>query len=186
MNDEAVEPGAEASRQHTATDAQSGSEGSEAGVAEFSNEVERLTAELNESREQALRLAAEMDNVRKRSAREVENAHRFGIERFAEALLPVFDSLEAGVSADNVDLDTLLEGQKATLRLLEQAFADAGIEQHDPHGEPFDPKVHEAISILPAPHAEPDSVIDVVQKGYSLRERLLRPARVVVAQSADK
>jgi molecular chaperone GrpE len=146
------------------------------------SEVDSLREELNEAREKYLRLAAELDNVRKRSERDIENAHRYGIERFAQALLPVIDSFEAGLNADKLNLDALLEGQRATLRLLEQAFQDAGIAAIDPAGEPFDPGLHEAISMLPSPTAEPDSVLDVIQKGYSLQSRLLRPARVIVAR----
>jgi molecular chaperone GrpE len=146
-----------------------------------SDDLEELRRQNEEYRDKYLRLAAEIDNLRKRSAREVENARKYGIERFAEALLPVFDSLEAGLAVENVDVDALREGQEATLRLLEQAFKSVGVEQIDPAGEPFDPNLHEAMSMLPAAHAEPDSVIDVVQKGYLIQERLLRPARVVVA-----
>ena len=149
------------------------------------SETEQLQDDLAQANERLLRMAAELDNVRKRSQREVENAHRFGIERFAQALLPVIDSFEAALNAKNLELDSLLEGQQATLRLLEQAFGDAGIESIDPAGEPFDPQVHEAISMLPAPAAEPDSVIDVIQKGYRLQARLLRPARVVVAKAPE-
>jgi molecular chaperone GrpE len=146
---------------------------------------ESLQAELGKAREQYLRLAAELDNVRKRSEREIENAHRYGIERFAQALLPVIDSFEAALNSENLELDTLLEGQRATLRLLMQAFADAGIASIDPLGEPFDPERHEAMSMLPSPTAEPDSVMDVIQKGYSLHARLLRPARVIVARAPE-
>jgi molecular chaperone GrpE len=149
------------------------------------SEPEMLRRELDQAREQYLRLAAELDNVRKRTAREIENAHRYGIERFAQALLPVIDSFEAALSVENLDLGTLLEGQRATLRLLEQAFQDAGIASIDPRGEPFDPQVHEAMSVLASPSAEPDSVIDVIQKGYTLHTRLLRPARVIVAKAPD-
>ena len=101
------------------------------------------------------------------------------------SLLPVIDSFEAGLSAEHLELETLLEGQRATLRLLQQAFTDAGIEPIDPIGERFDPQQHEAMSMLSAPAAEPDSVIDVIQKGYSLRSRLLRPARVIVAKPPE-
>jgi len=149
------------------------------------SELDALKAELQDAREKYLRLAAELDNVRKRSQREIENAHKYGVERFAQALLPVVDSFEAALNADNLELDTLLEGQRATLRLIEQAFADAGIEQIDPQGEPFNPELHEAMSMLAAPAAEPDSVINVVQKGYSLHSRLLRPARVIVAKAPE-
>jgi molecular chaperone GrpE len=147
--------------------------------------VEALERELAESKDQLLRLAAELDNVRKRSAREIDSARRLGIERFAQALLPVIDSLEAALTAANADAATLLEGQQATLKLLEQAFRDAGIASIDPAGEPFDPQVHEAMSLLNVPGAPPDSVVEVIQKGYALHERLLRPARVIVAQTPD-
>jgi len=150
-----------------------------------SQELEALRAELAEARDTYLRLAAELDNVRKRSAREVENAHRYGIERFAQALLPVIDSFEAGLNAEHLEFDSLLEGQRATLRLLLQAFAEAGIEPIDPVGEPFDPQQHEAMSMLSAPAAEPGSIIDVIQKGYALESRLLRPARVIVAKPPE-
>ncbi|MGD8324545.1 MAG: nucleotide exchange factor GrpE [Gammaproteobacteria bacterium] len=149
------------------------------------SEVDSLREELDQARDQYLRLAAELDNVRKRSEREIENAHRYGIERFAQALLPVLDSFEAALNAENLELDTLLEGQRATLRLLEQAFRDAGIAPIDPTGEPFDPQLHEAMSMLVSPTAEPNSVVDVVQKGYALHTRLLRPARVVVAAAPE-
>jgi len=170
MNERATDAGAESPEDPTASAGQD-------------EEIEALRRANEESREQCLRLAAELDNLRKRSAREVDNARKFGVERFAQSLLPVLDSLEAGLTAQNLELDTLLEGQRATLRLLEQAFADAGIVAVEPRGIPFDPSQHEAMAMVPAPHAEPDSVLDVVQKGYLLNERLLRPARVVVAQA---
>lgn len=149
------------------------------------DELSELREQLEEAREQQLRLAAELDNVRKRTAREVENAHRFGIERFAQALLPVIDSFEAALNAEHPQIESLLEGQRATLRLLEQAFQDAGIASIDPGGEPFDPQQHEAMSMLASPTAEPDSIVDVIQKGYSLHSRLLRPARVIVAKAPE-
>jgi len=146
-------------------------------------QIVNLRRECEESRERYLRLAAELDNVRKRASRDLENARKFGIERFAASLLPVVDSLEAGIAAENIELDTLRAGQQATLRLLEEAFANAGVAQIDPRGEPFDPNLHEAMSLLEAAHAEPDSVVDVVQKGYVIEGRLLRPARVIVARN---
>ena len=145
-------------------------------------ELEALEGELAEANDKFLRLAAELDNVRKRSARDVDTARRLGIERFAQTLLPVVDSLEAALAAENASVETLLEGQRATLKLLEQALRDAGIAAIDPRGERFDPNLHEAISVLPVPGAAPESVVEVIQKGYALQERLLRPARVIVAQ----
>jgi len=129
-----------------------------------------------------LRSAAELDNVRKRAARDVEQARKFGVERLAGELLAVLDSLEMGLGAGTgATADALLEGKKATLRLLRSALERVGITELDPSGHPFDPQLHEALSIQPVPAAEPGSVVAVVQKGYQLNGRLLRPARVVIA-----
>jgi molecular chaperone GrpE len=136
-----------------------------------------------------LRAVAEMDNLRKRASRDIENARKFGAERLASALLPVRDSLEAGLKAaaeadtETLDVASLLEGDQATLRLLDQALEAAGVTEIDPHGEPFDPALHEAMSMLPSATAEPGSVIEVIQKGYALNERVMRPARVIVARA---
>ncbi len=140
--------------------------------------------EAAENLERFLRLAAELENVRKRGARDVENARKYGFERLAQALLPVRDTLEAGVAmAENADIDALLEGKRATLRLLDAALEQAGISEVDPEGEPFDPARHEAMTLQPSATAEPNTVLTVVQKGYSIHDRLLRPARVIVAQA---
>ncbi|MGI9257620.1 MAG: nucleotide exchange factor GrpE [Gammaproteobacteria bacterium] len=147
------------------------------------SELETARAEADENRDRYLRLAAELDNVRKRASRELENARRYGLERLAQALLPVRDSLEAGVAAaENADVEALLEGKRATLRLLDAALEQAGIEEVDPEGEPFDPERHEAMTMQPSDTAEPDTVLTVIQKGYSIHDRLLRPARVIVAK----
>jgi molecular chaperone GrpE len=147
-------------------------------------ELEVLRREAEESRDGYLRALAELDNVRKRSAREVEAARRFGAERLAQAILPVRDSLEAGqAAAEKAGETALLEGQRATLRLLDEAFNAAGIREIDPLGELFDPNKHEALSLLAAPDAAPNTVIQVVQKGYELNERLLRAAKVIVARA---
>ena len=156
------------------------------GIQSNPDVVEQVRQERDEHRDKYVRLAAELDNLRKRNAREVENARKYGIERFAQALLPVFDSIEASLGIEQTDVESLLEGQRATLRLLSDAFASVGVEQIDPHGHPFDPAKHEAISMLPSAHAEPHSVLDVIQKGYAIQERLLRPARVIVARPGDE
>lgn len=154
-------------------------------------ERERLQAEAEEQRQQCLRLAAELDNLRKRSAREQANARQFAIERFAGELLGVVDSLEMGVAAGaGASAQALLEGSEATLRLLRATLEKHGVEVVDPEGEPFDPQLHEAMATQPSQTVEPDSVLEVVQKGYTLNGRLLRPARVIVAaqpapQNAD-
>lgn len=164
---------------------------SRGGADAAQDELASLREQAEENWNKYLRAVAELDNLRKRNARDVENARRFGVERLVAALLPVRDSLEAGLKAAAeadpaaVDIETLLEGERATLRLLEQAFDGAGISEIDPEGEPFDPERHEAMSMLPAPGAEPNSVLTVVQKGYAVHERVIRPARVVVARAPD-
>ena len=143
--------------------------------------VAELQAKADENWDKYLRAAAELENVRKRAARDVENAHKFAIERFATDLLAVCDSLEMALAADDVSLESLREGSDATLKQLAGVMQRFGIEQVDPEGEPFDPAFHEAMTMQPSADAEPGSVITVFQKGYALNGRLLRPARVVVA-----
>lgn len=129
-----------------------------------------------------LRAVAELENVRKRSSRDIEQARKFGVERLAAELLPVLDSLEMGLEAGPAaSAESLIEGKKATLRLLRTALERFGIEELAPVSQPFDPQLHEAISIQPVPGQNPGAVVAVVQKGYQLNGRLLRPARVVVS-----
>lgn len=134
-----------------------------------------------------VRAAAELDNVRKRAARDVEQARKFGVERLAAELLGVLDSLEMGLEAGaSATPEALLEGKKATLRLLKSALDRFGVVEIAPAGQAFDPQLHEALSIQPAPAVTPGSVVAVVQKGYQLNGRLLRPARVIVAAAAEE
>lgn len=142
-------------------------------------------ARAQENWDRYLRTAAELDNVRKRAARDVENAHKFALERFARELLAVRDTLEMGLAAaDGASIESLIEGKEATLKLLTTTLQQFGIEEVDPEGEPFDPELHEAISMQPSNEVEPGSVVNVVQKGYTLNGRLLRPAMVIVAAEA--
>ncbi len=151
------------------------------------DELAAARAEAEEYRNQTLRLAAELDNQRKRAARELENARKYGIERFAAELLAVMDSLEKAVETGaDASPETLREGTQATLRLLEGAMQKFGVTEIDPLGEPFDPQFHEAMTTQPSAEAEPGSVLAVIQKGYALNDRLLRPARVVVAAEPGK
>jgi molecular chaperone GrpE len=132
-----------------------------------------------------LRAAAELDNVRKRAQRDVENAHRYGIEGLAAELLAVRDGLELGVrNGASADPRTLLEGQQATLKLLDRTFEKFSVKQLDPAGQRFDPSQHEAVMMQESAAAAPNTVLQVVQPGYELKGRLLRPARVIVAKAA--
>src|SRR5579863_10479890 len=131
---------------------------------------------LKQQRDQALRLAAELENVRKRAQRDIESAHRYALERFAGELLPVRDSLELAVrNGASGDPQSVLAGQEATLKLLERAFEKFSIRQIQPGGERFDPTQHEAILMQPSAEAPPNTVLQVVQSGYDLNGRLLRP-----------
>ena len=141
-----------------------------------------LKARADDNWDRYLRAAAETENVRKRASRDVEHARKYALEGFGTQMLAVKDSLELGLEAvESADADGIVEGSKATLKLLSAALERFGIEEIDPMGEPFDPERHEAINMQPSADAEPGSVLSVVQKGYSLNGRLLRPAMVVVA-----
>jgi molecular chaperone GrpE len=143
-------------------------------------EAERRRAD--ENWEKYLRAVAELENFRKRAARDLENTRKYAIERFAGELLGVADSLEMGIAAgEAADAASLLEGKQATLKQLRKVLGDFGVEEIDPVGERFDPDYHEAMTLQPSAEAEPGSVLTVVQKGYRINSRLLRPARVIVA-----
>jgi molecular chaperone GrpE len=144
-----------------------------------------LKAKVDENWQKYLRAAAELENVRKRAARDVENAHKFALERFAAELLAVRDSLEMGLAAgEEADVESLRQGKEAILKQLVTIMDRFGVEELDPQGEPFDPSLHEAMTMQPSTDVEPGSVLSVFQKGYALNGRLLRPARVVVAAEA--
>jgi molecular chaperone GrpE len=156
-------------------------------------ELERLQQALAEAEERArserdqyLRAVAELDNVRKRAQRDIEAANRYGLEKFAAELLPVRDSLELAVqSADQAQVDarSLKQGQQATLQLLAKALERIGVTPIDPVGEPFDPTRHEAMLAQESATAKPGTVLQVVQTGYELNGRVIRPARVIVARA---
>ena len=160
----------------------------ENGADTAADPLAELQAKADENWDRYLRAAAETENVRKRARRDVENAHKFALESFSRELLAVKDSLEMGIqAADKADADALLAGKEATLKLLATTLERFGVEELDPAGEPFDPEFHEAMTMQPSDDLEPGSVLTVIQKGYSLNGRLLRPAMVVVvAEEAPK
>ncbi len=147
--------------------------------------IEALQKELAEAKDQALRTAAEAQNVRRRAEIDADNARKFAIERFAKDLLPVVDNLERAlesVDATDESMKAILEGVELTYRSFSDMLERHHLKVINPEGEPFDPQLHEAISMVEAPGAESNSVINVVQKGYTLNERLLRAAMVVVSK----
>jgi molecular chaperone GrpE len=138
-------------------------------------------------RDVALRAEAEMQNVRRRAERDVQNAHKFGLERILTGILPVVDGMEKALEADDKADDPVIEGVRLTFKLLQDLLAKESVVVIDPAGEPFDPNEHEAMSMVENPDMEPNSVFAVIQKGYKLNERLVRPAMVMVTKApADK
>lgn len=154
--------------------------------------LEQLGAELAAAREaleamreSGLRERADLENQRRRMARDLEQARRFANERLLADLLPVLDSLEAGLAAEAVDADKLREGMELTLRQLSKVASDNGLEVIAPEGERFDPERHQAMTTVVDPEQPDGTVVRVYQKGYSLNQRLLRPALVVVSNAAQ-
>jgi molecular chaperone GrpE len=180
--DAAASPEDEASATDSATAA--GQAPAAAAGEDVGETLAELSARADENWDRYLRAAAELENVRKRATRDVEHARRYALERFAGELLNVRDSLEMGLAAgSDSSAETLMAGSTATLKLLHSTMEQFGVVELDPQGEPFDPEFHEAMTMQPSADVEPGSVLTVYQKGYTLNGRLLRPARVVVAQA---
>ena len=168
--DERMDPHA-AARTESAADSQPGGSAAE--------------RELALLREERLRERAELENQRRRMVRELEQARRFANERLLGDLLPVLDSLERGLEAGGTDIARLREGVELTLKQLLKVAEDNGLGVVDPQGRPFDPERHQAVSTVATAERAPDEVVQVFQKGYTLNDRLLRPAMVVVARPPD-
>jgi molecular chaperone GrpE len=138
-----------------------------------------------EARQDMLRMQADMENLRKRLVREQEKARRRTLERFMGDLLPVRDSLERGLEAASdsaASVEALREGKELIMKMLTKVMCDHGLQTIDPSGEAFDPEKHEAMTMLPSPDHDENTVIDVLEKGYQLHDRLIRPAKVVVSR----
>lgn len=153
---------------------------------ELAQTQERLAKVEKALAEADVRAQAEMQNVRRRAERDVESAHKFALEKFAGDILTVADSLERGLATldpEDEALKPAREGLELTLKVLLDVFAKYNLEQIDPQGEPFNPEHHEAMTMIPAPDVEPNSVVEVLEKGYQLNGRLIRPARVVVSKT---
>lgn len=162
--------------------------GDAAGSAEeIAQQLEDARREARENWDKLLRLQAEMDNLRRRTEKELQNAHKFALDKFARELLPVVDSLELGIQAagsDGADVSRLVEGGELTLQQFMSVLEKFEIRVLDPVGEPFNPEMHQAMAMEPSEEYDANTVIKVFQKGYQLNERLIRPAMVVVSQSA--
>ena len=148
-------------------------------------ETEKLKAEAAAAKDQLLRAQAEMQNVRRRAEQDVEKAHKYALDRFAGDIVTVADNLERALTTIDRDDDKqkpVAEGIELTLKSLLDTLQKYGVKQLNPMGEPFNPQEQEAIAMVPNPAMEPNSVMDVMQKGYALNGRIIRPARVVVVK----
>jgi len=158
----------------------------EVSVAELQAQLAKAEAKATENWDKALRVQAEMENLKRRTQKDLDSAHKYGLEKFAKELLSVIDSLELGIQAatsDAPEVVKLKEGSELTIKQFEAVFAKFNIEAIDPTGQPFNPEFHQAMTMLPSADAEPNTVINVFQKGYVLNGRLIRPAMVVVSQA---
>lgn len=149
-------------------------------------QITALKEQAANANEQALRAAAEAQNTRRRAEQDVEKAHKFALEKFVNDMLPVADNLERSIDAakgEQGSLETVLEGVELTFKSLVDALKRHNVEAVNPAGEPFDPQLHQAMSMVPDENVEPNTVINVFQNGYTLNGRLVRPAMVVVSKA---
>lgn len=142
-------------------------------------------AEAEKHKDLALRVQADMENLRRRTRLDVESAHKYALEKFVNALLPAMDSMEMGIDAaskEEATIESIREGVEMTFKQMLDVLQEFNVERVNPTGEKFDPTLHEALTMIPSPDHESNTVVDTIQKGYTLNERLVRAARVIVAQ----
>ncbi|MEL0653800.1 nucleotide exchange factor GrpE [Pseudoalteromonas issachenkonii] len=178
-----VEAAVEAADQHAEQE-----QSPEAEIAMLYAELEAAKQTIADQKDGVVRAAADVDNIRRRAAQDVEKAHKFALEKFANELLPVIDNLERAIEfsdKENETLKPLLEGIDMTVKSFNDAVAKFGVEIVNPQGEQFNPDFHQAMSIQPSDDVTPNTVLAVMQKGYTLNGRLLRPAMVMVSKAAD-
>jgi molecular chaperone GrpE len=184
--DVAANPGADPAGDPPADHVNEAIEQHQASLEELSAELDQARAKADENWDQLLRARAELENLRRRQAAELEKAHKFALDGFVRELLQVQDSLELGSAAAQdpaADLDKLREGTALTLKLLGDVLGKFGVESVDPQGEPFNPELHQAMTMQSAPGVAPNTVVAVMQKGYTLNGRLVRPALVMVSSA---
>ncbi len=183
INDEAAEQVLEGNQTDAQEEAQLDSP--EKNADSLESQLEDAQAKASENWNQYLRAKAEMDNLRRRNIKDVENAHKFGLEKFATEMLPVLDGIGMGLAVEDASAESLREGMELTMSMLEKMMEKLGIEEIDPMNEKFDAAKHQAMSMQPNAEVEPNTVIAVMQKGYSLNERLIRPAMVMVSKAVE-
>ncbi|MCK5729293.1 MAG: nucleotide exchange factor GrpE [Methylococcales bacterium] len=157
-------------------------------VEEVQKQLALAEQKATEQSDKALRIQAEMENLKRRTQKDLENAHKFALNKFSKELLPVIDSLELALQAvegDSAEMQKVREGYELILKQFEAALKKFNVEQINPMGEAFNPELHQAMTMQPSEDAEPNTVLNVFQKGYSLNGRLIRPAMVVVAKAVE-
>ena len=162
------------------------SEETEVSLDMLTRQLEQTTKKSEENWDLFVRQKAETENIRRRLERDIEKAHKYGLEKLASELLPIKDSMELGLEAaekPETDVAAMKEGMALTLKMLSSALEKFGIIEINPHEQKFDPHLHEAMAMQPVPNVEDGTVVLVHQKGYQIHERLLRPARVIVAKT---
>ncbi|MFS0825865.1 nucleotide exchange factor GrpE [Pseudomonas phoenicis] len=156
------------------------------GATDLAARVQTLEEQLAAAQDQSLRATADLQNVRRRADQDVEKAHKFAVEKFAGDMLPVIDSLELALAHSNADdehVKQIREGVELTLKMFQDTLKRHHLEAVDPHGQPFNAEHHQAMAMQESANVEPNSVVNVFQKGYLLNGRLLRPAMVVVSKA---
>ncbi|ALS32705.1 molecular chaperone GrpE [Pseudoalteromonas translucida KMM 520] len=180
-----VEAAVQAAEEHAEQDQE---QSPEAEIAMLYAELEVAKQTIADQKDGVVRAAADVENMRRRAAQDVEKAHKFALEKFANELLPVIDNLERAIEFSDKENETLkpvLEGISMTVKSFNDAVAKFGVEIVNPQGEQFNPEFHQAMSIQPSNDVSPNTVLAVMQKGYTLNGRLLRPAMVMVSKAAD-
>lgn len=179
----AEEVKAEATEQHNAEE--STTEAPEQDLETVLAQLAAAQAEAQKNKDMALRVQADMENLRRRTRMDVESAHKFALEKFVNALIPAIDSMEMGIDAagkEGATVESIKEGVEMTFKQLLDVLQEFDVTRVDPTGEKFDPQLHEAMTMIPSPEHETNTVVDTIQKGYTLNDRLVRAARVIVAQ----
>jgi len=183
---EAVTDASEATFEESAAEMEADSEMAESTAEDLGVLLQQARSKADEHYEQMMRAHAELENLKRRHERDLENAHKFALDKFVAELLGVWDSLELGHNAaqdELADVQKLREGTELTLKMLGDAMGKFGVEQVDPINQPFDPELHQAMSMQPRADVPANTVVAVVQKGYRLNGRLVRPAMVMVSQA---
>ena len=152
---------------------------------ELLQQLKEAEKKAEENWELLLRTKAEMENLRKRTEKDLERAHKYGMEKFVSEMLPVKDSMELGLAAQDATAESLKEGMELTMSMFNSALEKLGVQEINPLNEAFDPELHQAMTMQDSDQVDPNTVLTVMQKGYMLNERLVRPAMVVVSKKPE-